>query len=148
MDPTWVPGWSELRYQRDLQMAEVAQGLRTPGDVKAFPVNVRMVRRSSAAGAFDGRKLMASQNNGYLPITKDHIGETWFSDMPAGAKLLEDGTIVNAAGDMQYMYCSAPRAASNLRGKTQRMLDMADVAGQAVKGGAVEAGGTFGKEPL
>lgn len=148
MDPTWVPGWSELRYQRDLQMAEVAQGTRMPNEVDALPVNVRMVRRSTAGGAFDGRKLMASQNNGYMPITKDHVGEDWFTDMPAGAKLLEDGTIVNAAGDMQYMYCTAQRAAVNLKGKTQRMLDMAAVAGQAVRGGAVEAGGTFGKESL
>lgn len=148
MDPTYVPGWSELRHERDRQMAEVVQGVRQPGDVKPLPVNVRLVRRSTAGGAFDGRKLMASQNNGYQPITKEHLGEDWFTDMPAGAKLLEDGTIVNAAGDMQYMFCSAPRAATNLKRKTQRMLDMAAVAGQAVSGGAVEAGGTFGKESL
>lgn len=146
MDPTWVPGWSELRHQRDKQMAEVAQGLRRPEEVKALPVNVRLVRRSSAGGAFDGRKLMAAANTGYKPITQEHVGEDWFTDLPAGAKVLEDGSIVNAAGDMQYMYTPGPRAAALLKVKTQRMLDMAAVAGQAVKGGAVEAGGTFGKE--
>lgn len=148
MDPTYVPGWSELRYQRDLEMAEVVHGVRAAGDVKPLPGNVRLVRRSTAGGSFDGRKLMASANNGYRPITKADVGEDWFTELPAGAKVLEDGSIVNAAGDMQYMFCTAQRAAANLRTKTQRMLDMAAVAGQAVKGGAVEAGGTFGKEPL
>lgn len=146
LDPTWVPGWSDLRHQRDREMAEVVAGTRRPEEVKALPVNVRLVRRSSAGGAFDGRKLMAAANAGYKPITQDHVGEDWFTDLPAGAKVLEDGSIVNAAGDMQYMYTPGPRAAALLKVKTQRMLDMAAVAGQAVKGGAVEAGGTFGKE--
>jgi hypothetical protein len=149
MDNTYVPGWSDLRHRRDLELAEVAQGTRRPEDVSPLPVNVRMVRRTSAGGQFDGKKLMAAQNNGYRPITTEDVGEDWFSDMPPGSKVLEDGSIVNAAGDLQYMYVPGPRAAVNLQRKKQRMLDMAAMAGEKVAGGALENnGGTFGKEPL
>lgn len=145
MDFTHVPGWSELRHTRDVELAEVAAGTRRPEEVSALPGNVRLVRRMGG-GQFDGKKLMASRNNGYRPITEADKGKPWFTDLPAGAKVLEDGSIVNAAGDMQYMYAPPERAAHNLKVKTKRMLDMAAMAGEKVSGGALEnTGGSFGQ---
>jgi hypothetical protein len=146
-DNTFVPGWSELRRERDIALGEVVQGRRLASDVPALPVNVRLVRRSGASGVFDGKKLMSATNQGYMNITKEHIGQDWFTAMPPGAKVLEDGSIVNAAGDMQYMYCHGPRAALNLKRKQERTRALADMAGQGVAGGVVQHGGSFDKEP-
>lgn len=149
VDNTYVPGWSDKRHQRDREMAEVAEGTRRAEEVSALPGNVRLVRRSSANGVFDGKKLMTARTNGYRPIVLEDKGKDWFTDLPPGAKVLEDGSIVNAAGDMQYMYCEARQAAANLQRKTTRMLDMAAQAGQKLTGGAQENNaGTFEKVPL
>ena len=148
MDYTYVPGWSDLRHQRDRELAEVAEGTRKPEDVISLPGNVRLVRRMGG-GNFDGKKIMAARNNGYRPIVDADRGQPWFTDLPPGAKVLEDGSIVNAAGDMQYMYAPPERAAHNLKQKTQRMLDMAAMAGQKIAGGASDnVGGSFGKQDL
>jgi len=151
-DLSYVPGFSDLKFQRDLALAEVAQGRRLAQDVPALPVNVRMVRRAGVSGTFQGQKLMAAANDGYQPITKEHLGQDWFTELPPGSRVLEDGTIVNAAGDCQYMYCTGPVAARNLRRKQQRMAEMADSAGLNPvdadgnsTGGIVQAGGTFAK---
>lgn len=148
MDFTYVPGWSELRHRRDVELSEVADGTRKPEDVSSLPGNVRLVRRMGG-GAFDGKKIMSARNNGYRPIVEADKGKSWFTDLPPGAKVLEDGSIVNAAGDMQYMYAPPERAAHNLKVKTQRMLDMAAMAGQKIAGGAQDnTGGTFGQQSL
>lgn len=153
-DLSYVPGFSDLKYQRDLALAEVAQGRRLAQDVPALPVNVRMVRRAGLTGSFQGQKLMAAANDGYQPITKEHIGQVWFTALPPGARVMEDGTIVNAAGDCQYMYCTGPVAARNLRRKQARMADISESAGLNPvdadgnsTGGIVQAGGTFGRVP-
>ena len=149
IDNTYVPGWSEMKKQRDVQLGELAQGRLRPDQVKALPVNVRLVRRATASGAFEGKKLMSAANSGYQPITEDMVETVdWFTAMPPGAKVLEDGSIVNAAGDMQYMYCPGPRAAMNLRRKNQRMLEMAANAGVTTQGGVAEQGGDWGKQDL
>jgi len=154
-DLTYVPGWTELRYERDLALAEVAQGRRLASEVPALPVRVRMVRRSGVSGASQGQKLMAAFNDGYKPITKEHIGQAWFTALPPGAKYLEDGTIANAAGDCLYMYVEGPRAALNARRAKERMLGMAEQAGLNPRdadgnseAGITQSGGTFGKVPL
>lgn len=154
-DMTYVPGWSELKYQRDAALADLANGRATAVEVPALPVNVRMVRRSGLNGSADGRKLMMAFNNGYKPITAKHIGQVWFTALPPGARELEDGSIVNAAGDCQYMYCEGPRAALNKRRATERMLSHAENAGLnpvdddgTPTPGITQSGGTFGKVPL
>lgn len=154
-DFTYVPGWSELRYERDLALAEVAQGRRTPGEVPALPVRVRMVSRSGVGGSSSGHKLMRAFNDGYKPITKAHLGQVWFTKMPPGARELEDGSIVNAAGDCQYMYVEGPRAALNAKRARDKMLSHAEAAGLnprdadgKAEAGITQSGGTFGKVPL
>ena len=155
VDMTYVPGWSELKYQRDAALADLAAGRCTAAEVPSLPVNVRMVRRAGIGGQSDGSKLMMAFNNGYKPIPKKHIGQAWFTALPPGAREMEDGSIVNAAGDCQYMYCEGPRAALNKRRATERMLAHADNAGLnpvdddgTPTPGITQSGGTFGKVPL
>ncbi len=154
-DMTYVPGWSELKYQRDAALADLAAGRGTAAEVPSLPVNVRLVRRSGLNGNTDGRKLMMAFNNGYKPITKKHIGQAWFTALPPGARELEDGSIVNAAGDCQYMYCEGPRAALNKRRAVEKMLAHAENAGLnpvdddgTPTPGITQSGGTLGKVPL
>lgn len=148
-DMTYVPGWSGMRRGRDEELAELAQGRRTAKEVRALPVNVRLVRRASAKGEFDGKKLMMAGVQGYKPITSDMRGKVdWFTAMPPGARILENGEIVNAAGDMVYMYTEAPQAARNLARKAEKTRLLADQAGEKVAGGVVEAGGEWAREPL
>ena len=154
-DMTYVPGWSELKYQRDAALADLAAGRGTAAEVPSLPVNVRLVRRSGLNGNTDGRKLMMAFNNGYKPIINKHIGQAWFTALPPGARELEDGSIVNAAGDCQYMYCEGPRAALNKRRAVEKMLAHAENAGLnpvdddgTPTPGITQSGGTFGKVPL
>lgn len=111
IDHTYTPGWSDLRWQRDYALAEVAQGRRAKGDVPSLPGNVRLVRRSNAAGQPDMVKQVQSSNRGYRPIKASDIGQPWFTEMPPGATTLADGSI--AKGDCVYMYCPPEKAARN-----------------------------------
>ncbi len=111
IDHTFTPGWSELKWQRDNALAEVAQGKRAKGDVPTLPGNVRLVRRSTAAGQPEMLKQIQSSNRGYRPITDQDIGQPWFKNLPPGAIKLADGTI--AKGDCVYMYCTPEQAARN-----------------------------------
>lgn len=112
-DQVWTPGFSDLRVKRDKELAEVAQGLRSPKDVSTLPVNVRLVRRTTKSGAPDQQKQMQSSLNGYRPVQKSEIGphNPWFTGMPGGATELPDGTI--AKGDCVYMVADAQTAARN-----------------------------------
>lgn len=111
IDMCYTPGWSEMRWQRDNQMAEVAQGKRSAKDVAALPVNVRLVRRSKPSGTPEGMKQIQSANRGYRPILKSDVGQPWFEVMPTGATELADGTITK--GDCVYMVCPSEQAARN-----------------------------------
>src|SRR5690606_13021275 len=70
IDNTYVPGFSDLRRRRDFELAEVAEGRRRVEEVSSLPVNMRLVRRASAGGTFDGARLMKAAGQGYRPVTK------------------------------------------------------------------------------
>lgn len=148
MDSTFVPGWSPMRRQRDIELGELAEGRRRADEVSSLPVNVRIVSRSSPSGAFTSRKLMQASANGYRPIVESDLGELWFTEMPPGATVMPDGSIVNAAGDGQYMVCEARRAALNKYRKEVKMLEQAAQAGTKIEGGIGEVGGTFQHQAL
>lgn len=133
-DMTYTPGWSELRRQRDQQMQEYQEGRRAGKDVMALPGNLRLVRRQSVGGKMDGVKMMGARNNGYRAVTQADLGQPWFTEMPIGAAALPDGTIVNSAGDCQWMWCDAPQAARNKARNTTRWMAQSGGVEQA-KGG-------------
>lgn len=118
-DVTYTPGFSEARYQRDIEVAEFQRGLRKREDVHPLAGNVRLVRRSSVGGTPDFIKQTQSANAGYKPLTDDQIGPgKLVTAVPKGATRLPDGTY--AKGDTLYMYCDAPTAARNAYEKQQR----------------------------
>lgn len=110
-DPTYVPGFSEMRVERDRQLGESARGRHPIGNVKLLPINLRWARRTKISGAPDETKIQKARIAGYEPVTKADVGQAWLTSLPDGAQILADGTIQK--GDTILMKCSAQRAASN-----------------------------------
>lgn len=126
-DMTYVPGFSEMRRARDIELAEVAQGRKLARDAKLapLPVNMRWVRRTTPNGAPDARKELGSANLGYRIATKDMIGKNpWLKEMPPGAVVTADGAIQK--GDTVLMLTDNKTAARNAARKiaqTARMVN-------------------------
>jgi hypothetical protein len=124
-DPTFTPGFSEMRLNRDIALGEVAKGTRKREDVPTLTHNVRLVRRTKASGAPDGAKLSQSAVLGYRAVKKSDIGQPWFTVMPAGAVELPGGEI--GLGDCVYHVADARTAGRNEALKFKRMVEMADL---------------------
>lgn len=118
-DLTYVPGWSEMRRQRDIQIAEWRNNRRLGKDVMTLPVNVRWGRRMTVGQQPDSVKLQGHANTGYRAVTEKDKGQSWFTDLPPGSRVMKDGTIVNAAGDQVLLVCTAEQARKNRRRKAQ-----------------------------
>ena len=110
-DLTYVPGFSELRLQRDQAIVEVMQGKRRASEVPTLPVNFRWERCQSKKGDPDSRKITQSNNRGYQAVTKDQVGEGKLIQMPPGAHWEADGTL--RQGDTILMVAEASRVARN-----------------------------------
>ena len=133
MDLLQVPGFSELRETRDLEMAEYAAGQRRGQDVSTLPVNVRWVAATMGADQVQrSQRLMKSANAGYRPVTKDMLPidgrpqHEWLTALPPGARISPDGTIANAAGDLQLQWCDQATASRNharTARATQQLVD-------------------------
>ncbi len=145
-DLTYVPGFSELRRQRDIEMAEYRRGERLGKDVSTLPVNVRLVRANDVKGNPQGLNLMRSQSQGYRPITVADKGKPWFKDLPPGARVLADGSIMTGAGDALYAVAPAERVAQNMARKQRANESQLAALGEDAEGlaGVVsrEAGAT------
>lgn len=120
-DPTFVPGFSNLRIERDKQIAESRHGNRPPGRIMSLPVNMRWSRRQKTSGRPDETKLQQAKMKGYEPVTKADVGKEWFTAIPEGAEVLADGTIQK--GDTILMKCDAKRAAQNAYRKNQLTME-------------------------
>lgn len=115
-DVTYVPGYSDLRHQRDCEIAEVVHGSRPAGSVTKMPVYMRWVRGFSAKKQeTDGTKLFAAEMNGLRPVRAEDVGNEWLTAMPPGSRILPDGSI--AQGDTILMVATAEAAARNQRRK-------------------------------
>lgn len=131
-DLTYVPGFSEMRRTRDLELAEVAAGRKDRRDAKIspLPVNVRWVRKTTPRGAPDGMKQISTGNLGYRVVNKDQVGKAeWLKALPPGATVAADGSIEK--GDTVLMVCDGKTAARNSARKqaqTQRMTADAEAA--------------------
>lgn len=116
-DPTYVPGFSDMRRQADLDRAEG----RVP---QALPVNLRWVRRTRVSGMPVNDRLIHTQHLGYEAVRFDQIGtEKWITGCPPTAQELPDGTIGNA--DSVLMVQSAEKAQRREVVKRLRWLEQA-----------------------
>jgi hypothetical protein len=126
-DLTYVPGFSDMRRARDLELAAVASGQKPKHEAKLtpLPVNVRWTRSTTPKGAPDGRKQISTANLGYRTANKDQIGKTdWLTALPPGATIEADGSI--RKGDTILMVTDGKTAARNAARKavlTQRMSE-------------------------
>jgi len=144
-DYSYVPGFSDLRRQRDREIVELKQGKRKSADVSTLPVNMRWARCQNKKGDPDTRKPISHGTRNYRAVTKADLGQPWFKDMPAGATWQADGTLRN--GDTMLMVVDAAGAARNefqkrlrtetqMRGAEQGFVKALEGAGIATQGAA------------
>lgn len=147
-DLTYVPGFSDLKRARDLELADVAAGrkLRHEAKILPLPVNVRWTRTTTPKGAPDGMKQISTANLGYKAVHKDQIGKVdWLTELPPGATINADGTIQK--GDTLLMVADGKTAARNAARKqaqTNRMVDPTSIGAAA---GGLLSQKTPGAEP-
>lgn len=121
LDPTYVPGFSDLRVERDTQIGQAAVGKRPPHKVMSLPINLRWSKRSKVNGQPDETKLQKAKVMGYTPVSTKDVGQSWLTELPEGATVLPDGTIQK--GDTVLMKCSPERAARNQYHKQKLTMD-------------------------
>lgn len=137
-DMTYVPGFSEMRRNRDLELAAVASGKkqRHEANIAPLPVNVRWTRVSTLNGSPDGRKLIASGSLGYKTVHKDQIGKVdWLKALPPGATIDADGSI--RKGDTILTVADGKDAARNAArrtAQTNRLVNEAAANAQGLLG--------------
>lgn len=147
-DLTYVPGFSDMRRNRDLELAAVASGKkdRRDADLSPLPVNLRWTRTHTIKGAPDGRKQIASGNLGYKAVNKSDIGkQPWLTALPPGATVDADGTI--RKGDTVLMVTDAKTAGRNVARRQAQTQNMSDNVGAAA-GGLLAVQGAKGAEPF
>ncbi len=119
-DMSYVPGFSDLRRQRDLKVAEYVNHRCAKSDIPELPVNVRWGRNQKIAGTPDSSKIFGHSLNGYRAATTKDISDTpgsWLRAMPPGAESNADGTI--RKGDTILLVATKERAATNARRKAE-----------------------------
>lgn len=143
-DYTYVPGFSDLRRQRDRELGEVVAGERKAANVSTLPVNLRWVRDTGSYG-----KTGSARMQGYQAVTKADLDAKppWLTGMPPGATMGPDGTIRTAAGDLVLMKTTRERAAKNVIRKQRAALAMADAVGADKDGFVATSKGMKGVHP-
>ena len=139
-DLTWVPGFSDMRRARDLELAAVASGKKAKHEarVEPLPVNVRWVRHSTVRGEPDSRKQITSGNLGYATVNKAEVGKhEWLKALPPGATVAADGSI--RKGDTVLMVATGAQAARNAARKAAQ-TDRMQREASAAKGGLIDVG--------
>jgi hypothetical protein len=125
-DLTWTPGWSQMRRDRDMALAEVANGKRDPKTVPMLPGQLVLARRTKPlSGQPDNSDTMHFGNDGFRMVTKDDLGKPWFcpdKQLPAGAQILPDGSI--SKGDTVYMWADGQAAAKRAALQQRRTQDL------------------------
>ena len=140
-DLTYVPGFSDMRRARDLEISAVAQGRKDKRDAKIepLPVNCRWVRATTVRGDPDAGKQITSANLGYTAVTKKDIGQPWLTALPPGATLAADGAI--RKGDTVLMVATQKQAARNAAVKAAYVRRMnAEVDKSLVRGDLHDVG--------
>ena len=111
-DMSYVPGFSEMRRNQAIKMAEYAAGKCAKEDIPFLPVNLRWARVQNRAGQTDTSKAHAHGGKGYKFVNvKEHVGQDWLKALPPGAEQMADGTI--RRGDTALMWCPREAAAKS-----------------------------------
>ncbi len=139
LDITYVPGFSDMRFQRDRAVAEVVHGDASPKDVPSLPVNVRWVRAVTGDGQQPtSQNVMLSERKGYRLATKEDIGKPWLTQLPPGAKIRADGSIANI--DTVLMVADAAQVAQNRARSRQMVETQLDTIGEPISQAGHAAG--------
>lgn len=148
-DLTYVPGFSDMRRARDLEIAAVASGkkLKHEANIQPLPVNLYWTRANRVKGDPDSTEQIAFGNLGYRVVNKSQVGkEAWLKALPAGATIDPDGSI--RKGDTILMVTDAKNAARNAARNAVATLRLTDAASSAAGGLLDVAGRTKGAEPF
>lgn len=144
-DYTYVPGFSEMKVERDLAIAKLHRREIKPNEVPLLPVNLRWFRTVKGTGSDpDQMKVAHARNLGYRAATKEDIGKPYLTAMPPGGILAADGTIKTAAGDNILMVIDQRGAAKNAMRKkilTEQMVDGIQYANDGLGGVGAKAKG-------
>lgn len=139
-DLTYVPGFSDMRRARDLELAQVASGKLPAHKAKRepLPVNLRWARATDTKGSPDSRKLVAAGNMGYKLVNQSDVKQhAWLRDVPPGSDIGVDGSI--RKGDTVLMVADGKTAARNAARKAAQTARMQrDTA--AAAGGLLDVG--------
>lgn len=148
-DLTYVPGFSDMRRDRDLAISDVASGKvdRRDAKISPLPVNLRWVRATTPKGAPDAMKQIASAQNGYTTVNKSQVGKTeWLKALPPGATVEADGSI--RKGDLVLMVAEGKQAAKNAARRQAQTNTMVRSAEEAVGGLKALSGAAQGADPF
>lgn len=141
-DFTYVPGYSDMRRERDRQIKEVADGKRASNDVLKLPVRLQWVRTAKYSGQPDNRKPTEFGNLKYRAVNVAEVGKSeWLKAMPEGAVEAADGSIHQ--GDVMLMVATAESAAKTAAGiqyRTQQMTKPDTSAARLMQLGASRPG--------
>lgn len=111
-DQSYVPGFSEMRRDRDIKVGEFRKGKIDRAEVPSLPVNLRWARVQNKKGEPDSSKPFTHGRKGYrLVNAKTDVGQDWLKELPPGSQKLADGSIRN--GDCVLMVADAKDAARN-----------------------------------
>jgi len=117
-DLSYVPGYSE-----QVRAFEVAQARRNKGEsvkVPVLPVKLHWARRAHRDGSPDTRRLTELRNVRFRPVTADDIGQSWLTELPPGAYLSPDNTVVK--DDVALMVQDGAIAAQREAAKTAKWM--------------------------
>ena len=134
-DYTYVPGYSDLRYQREVELGQLSRHEIRAKDVTVLPARLHWYRTVAGKGSDpDQMRAYAARRKGYRPVTKADIGQPWLTAMPPGAVMGADGTIRNSGGDLALYVIDQAGAARNAM-RVKRATE------EAVDGMQMQAGG-------
>ena len=147
-DYTYVPGFSDQRKKRDLELGQLARNEIRSNEVSLLPVNCRWYRAVKGRNSDpDQMRIAAARNQGYRAVTEADIGQSWLTELPPGAIIAPDGTIKSAAGDTALMVATQEVAGRNAMRKKIRTEEMVDGIQYSGGGLADVAGKVKGTEP-
>jgi hypothetical protein len=125
-DYSYVPGFSEMRVNRELDLAALHRGEIKGKDVRTLNENLRWVRRTERNGNPDNSRVIKAKGDGYRPVVRGDEGQPYMTRLPPNAYYAADGVVTNSGGDLVLMIADKEHAARNAMRKkilTEEMVD-------------------------